>query len=674
MTPIDARRSIADASELQQLRLAVEASGEIVFITDAAGIFTYVNPQFCRVYGYEPSDVVNRATPRILKSGLTTPDEYSSFWAQLQQSCVVNREFVNRTKAGRLISIETSANPITNECGRVIGFVAVQRDITERKRTEAALQESERRYRTLAEAAHDSIFIVDRSRRIEYQNEAAKARFGLLGVDTTGKRLDEVFPPDTASRMDHQLSTVFTTGERQLVEERFTTPTGDMWFETWLVPILEGSNVLAVMGVARDVTKRKMLEQQFIQSQKMEAVGHLAGGIAHDFNNLLTAILGYSELLEDRLNDAPDILADVQEIKKAGERASRLTRQLLAFSRKQPMTRQPVDLNGVVGDVQKMLGRILGEDIDLSVLQGDVPEVMADPSQIEQILLNLAVNARDAMPKGGSLTIATANADIDAAFVQRHPGATPGRYASLTLRDTGSGMSEEILAHVFEPFFTTKPQGKGTGLGLSTVYGIVKQNAGYVTIDSRPNDGTCVTVFWPVRDGASASETSNAQSVSRALDGSETVLLVEDEPGIRSLMRKTLEPYGYHVLEAHDVSEAKDLAAKADHIDLLLSDVVMPGLNGPDLAQRIVRLQNRIKVLYMSGFPSVLSDQDRARVAFLAKPFTPLALVRKVRECLDCRTASQEASQGSAPVERLVGNEGRRANAVRRVRSPSRIQ
>ncbi|HEY5617061.1 MAG TPA: PAS domain S-box protein [Vicinamibacterales bacterium] len=632
----------ADVTELRRLQLAIEASGEIIFTTDANGTFTYVNPEFERVYGYLSREVVGCATPRVLKSGTTESDDYASFWTQLKEKQVVRRDFVNRTKTGVRRHIETSANPIVSNAGDLVGFLAVQRDVTARKQLETALRESEHRCRTLADAAQDSIFIVNRAGRIEYANTVSAARFGLSSADVVGKRLDGVFSKTTAAEMWREVSTVFETGRRQLVEQRFESPTGELWLETWLVPVeTEGGEVQSIMGIARDVTERKSLERQFLQAQKMEAVGRLAGGIAHDFNNLLTAILGYCELLRDRVPDASDALADIHEIRTAGERASRLTRQLLAFSRKQPMMRQTVDLNALIADVHRMLGRLLGEDIDLSVTAApDLWPVIADPGQVEQVLLNLAVNARDAMPKGGRLAIATANVQLDDAFVQRRPGAVAGPYVSVTVQDTGCGMTSEVLTHAFEPFFTTKSQGKGTGLGLSTVYGIVKHNGGYITIDSEPAVGTVVTVLWP--KGKSDGDGSSARSetpVERPLGGSETILLVEDDPGIRALMRKSLEPYGYHVIEAHDVSQAMAIAATGNgQIDLLLSDVIMPGLHGPDLAQRIVADRPRIKTLYVSGFPGshLLEPKGSCqRIAYLAKPFTPQALAMKVRECLD---------------------------------------
>jgi two-component system cell cycle sensor histidine kinase/response regulator CckA len=637
-----------DPAELRRLRLAIEASGEIIFMTDARGTFTYVNPEFERVYGYGSAEVIGRTTPRLLKSGTTGPEEYTAFWHHLEQNQIVRREFLNRTKQGTLLIIEGSANPIVDDSGEVVGFFAIQRNVTERRHIDAALEQSEHWYRTLADAEHDSIFIVNRAAQLDYVNNVIAARFGRTTGDIIGKRLEEVFPASAAAEMWREVSTVFATGKRRLFEQRFDSPMGDLCLETRLVPMSgQGSEVHTVMGVTRDVTERKALERQFLQAQKMEAVGRLASGVAHDFNNLLTAILGYGELLKDRVH-TPDILADLNEIKKAGEQATHLTRQLLAFSRKQTTIRQVMDVNALVGDAYKMLGRLLGEDVELSVIAAPgVCQVIADPGQIEQVLMNLAVNARDAMPKGGRLTIVTARVRLDDTFVRQHAGAAAGPYVSLTVQDAGCGMPADVLAHVFEPFFTTKPVGQGTGLGLSTVYGIVKQNGGYVTIASEPTSGTTVTVFWPMSDQheapALATETSK-----RALGGTETILLVEDEAAIRCLMRKILEPHGYRVLEARDVSDAMAIAETHEGpIDLLLSDVIMPVLNGPDLAQRIVARRPTIKVFYVSGFPNaLLSEQTRQpqRIWFLAKPFTPQALALKVRECLDSHSELQPKS------------------------------
>jgi two-component system cell cycle sensor histidine kinase/response regulator CckA len=630
---------LTSPDELFTLRMAVEASGEVIFMTDTSGTITYVNPEFVRLYGYAPADVVGRVTPRILKGGDVPTEDYEAFWRQLASGEVVRREFVNRTKSGELVHVESTANPIYTGRGRV-GFLAVQRDITARKATEAALRESERRYRTLAEAAHDSIFIIDRDSRITYANAVSTERFGVRSQDAIGKKLDEVFPAAAAEEMWRDLSVVFTTGDRHSFETMFNTPNGDLWLETWLVPMTSGPSPDAVMGVARDVTARKTLERQLLQAQKMEAIGQLAGGIAHDFNNLLTAILGYSELVLDRVGQDADLASDVQQIRKAGERAGRLTRQLLAFGRKQLLEPQVVDLNDVLRELDKMLGRLIGEDVHIEFVAGpNLDRVKVDPGQMEQVIVNLAVNARDAMPRGGTLRIATASVTLDRAGAERRPGMSPGRYVALTVQDSGCGMSPETVAHVFEPFFTTKPVGKGTGLGLAMVYGIVKQSGGHITIESEVGRGTTVTIYLPsVADAPTAREGTAATASST---GRETILLVEDETSVRQLMQRTLERAGYTVLPAPTVAEAIVIAKDQDRrIDLLLSDVVMPDLSGPDVAQRVVRLHPAVKVLYVSGYTNQIALDSgilSRRAAFLAKPFTPQALTTRVRECLDAR-------------------------------------
>ena len=626
--------------ELLRLRRAVEASGEVIFMTDSAGTITYVNPEFVRVYGYTPDEIVGHRTPRILKSGATSSEEYESFWMELLERQVVRREFVNRKKDGSLVEIESSANPIVID-DRLMGFLAVQRDITDRKVTEAALRDSERRYRVLADAAHDSIFIVNRDAEIEYANAASIEQFGAKRENTIGKRLGDVFSPGVAEEMWREVFTVFTTGTRQYFEAEFETPGGTIWLGTWLVP-MEGdvADVNAVMGVARDITDRKRLEREFTQAQKMEAVGRLAGGIAHDFNNLLTAIVGYSDLLLEGPGADSQMLADLGEIKKAGERASRLTRQLLMFSRKETFSPQILDINAVLAELHKMLGRIIGEDIHVDlVMDPALGAVKADPGQIEQVILNLAVNARDAMPQGGSLRIATAIAQVGGEFAHRPEGPVAGRYVSVSIQDSGCGMTADVLAHVFEPFFTTKPAGKGTGLGLATVYGVVKQSGGHITIDSEPGLGTTVTVYFPEASELPDLDTAVASKVD--VSGTETILLVEDEPGLRRLMQRTLEGYGYTVLTARSIGHALEIAERHEHpIELLLSDVIMPEMNGPELAQRVIRLRKAIRVLYVSGFTNQAA-LDRAelssRIGFLGKPFTPAVLATKVRESLDAQ-------------------------------------
>jgi two-component system cell cycle sensor histidine kinase/response regulator CckA len=411
-----------------------------------------------------------------------------------------------------------------------------------------------------------------------------------------------------------------------------------------------GRLIPAIERELRDVVQRRersQLEEQLRQAQKMEAIGRLAGGIAHDFNNLLTAILGYSQLLLDSVHDQPALRADVEEIKKAGERAGSLTRQLLAFSRKQILEPKILDLNEVVSDVENMLRRIIGEDVRFSThLAASLGRIKADPGQIQQVLINLAVNARDAMPRGGTLTIGTANTTLPPEFVGVQAGPHADAYVSLTVTDSGCGMSPGVRAQIFEPFFTTKGPGKGTGLGLSTVYGIVAQSSGYVEVDTAPDRGTAFTVYLPVVD--EAIECIDSTPLDPAVvTGTDTILFVDDEPGIRELARRVLEKHGYRVLDARDTASA--LQASRQHagpIDLLITDIVMPGTNGPELAQWIVASRPGVQVLYISGYSHLSTGVGSmsAHTALLQKPFTPEQLVRKVRERLNLRRVVSDRS------------------------------
>jgi CheY-like chemotaxis protein len=374
----------------------------------------------------------------------------------------------------------------------------------------------------------------------------------------------------------------------------------------------------------------------------MEGIGRLAGGIAHDFNNLLTAILGYAELMESQLEDE-GLKSELREIRLAGERAAALTRQLLAFSRRQVLQPRTLDLNTVVSDVEKMLARLIGEDVTLATrLEPDLGCVKADPGQLEQVMMNLAVNARDAMPEGGTLTFETANAVLDADFVAVHPGALPGAYVVLMVADTGTGMTDEVRSHAFEPFFTTKEKGKGTGLGLATAYGIVKQSGGYITVDSGVGRGTTFRIYLPRVEGTAVVSERTASS-SRLAIGTETILLVEDEAGVRRLSLTVLESQGYVVLEAASGDMALQVArSRTGPIHLVVTDVVMPGMSGRELWDRLRVLRPDSRVLFMSGY----TDDAIARhgvlepgIAFLQKPFTPFSLAQKVREVLDAAKA-----------------------------------
>jgi len=401
---------------------------------------------------------------------------------------------------------------------------------------------------------------------------------------------------------------------------------------------------------AEDVTERRTLEQQLRQSQKMEAVGRLAGGIAHDFNNLLMVISGYSEFLLDRLGPDQSLRTPAQEIASATERASSLTRQLLAFSRKQMLAPRVLDLNGVVTENLKMLTRVIGEDIDLVMVPATgLGAVRADAGQIEQVIMNLAVNARDAMPSGGKLTIETSNVSLDEADARTHAPLRPGDYVMLAISDTGQGMDSETQSHIFEPFFTTKGL-KGTGLGLSTVYGIIKQSGGYIWVSSEPAKGTTFKIYLPrvAEKAESPVQVVVPAEIAAAEPGTETILLVEDEANLRYLARQFLEKQGYRVIEAADGAVAMQIAvAHEGIIHLLLTDVIMPGMNGRELAQRVSEIRPNTKVLYMSGYTENVIGHNGtldAGVRLLQKPFTLQDLKNKVREVLDSSTFPREVA------------------------------
>jgi two-component system, cell cycle sensor histidine kinase and response regulator CckA len=429
--------------------------------------------------------------------------------------------------------------------------------------------------------------------------------------------------------------------DRQSYEYRFLAQDGAyrwMHDDLKVVRDLEGQPV-EIVGAWVDITERKTLESQLIQAQKMEAVGRLAGGVAHDFNNLLMAIMGYGELIRTSLMQDDPLYHYSEDILKATERAASLTQQLLTFSRRQIMQPQVLNLNGVVADLEKMLRRLIGEHIDLEIVAGrNLGSVKADPGQIGQIIMNLAVNARDAMPTGGRLTLETANLELAVSHQTHLEAVPPGRYVRLTVRDTGEGMDAATVKHIFEPFFTTKEMGKGTGLGLPTVYGIVKQNHGYIEVDSRPGQGATFRIYLP-RLEAPAEAPRARMTLAAKLEGSETILVVEDEDALRTLLCRFFRLYGYNVLEARHGGEALLLCERhPGPIALMVSDVVMPQMSGQELADRLISLHPEMKVFFMSGYtdsdlvPYGAPDQSKP---IIFKPFRPMDLVKKVREFLD---------------------------------------
>ena len=530
-----------------------------------------------------------------------------------------------------VVTVERSANGET----RMRGFMT---DITDRKTAEEVLRAREQQLQLAVEVASMGV--------AEHDHALNRTTFSDSLVRILG------FDPGTVDATYHWLLTRIHPDDRAQAEQAYgalvaSAPVSDLHYRIvrpdggirWLLVrnrlfSNERGEPVRTVGVAMDVTARKELEDQFRQMQKMEALGQLAGGVAHDFNNLLTVIEGYSQMLHDHWPGEEQGRLDLAEILRASERAGVLTHQLLAFSRKQVLRPARIDLNATIRDLSRMLSRVIGENIELDLRLGAVPPVMADVGQIEQIVMNLAVNARDAMPFGGRLTIATVGVEMDAASARVH-GLDPGEYASLVVSDTGSGMTAEVRHRIFEPFFTTKEAGKGTGLGLSTVYGIVRQSSGQIEVSSEPGKGTTFRVHLPRGAGDLAEA---APERPRPTSGVETVLLVEDEPTVLDLGARVLRSRGYQVLVASNAAEALQVAREhAGKVDLLLTDVVMPGMPGPELAARLETVTPGLRVLYVSGYAddSVTRLGTEEGISFLAKPFTGEALAARVREVLD---------------------------------------
>ncbi len=541
-------------------------------------------------------------------------------------------------KTGGVLYFDCVLYVIVKE-GRAAGASGLARDVTRQRQAEEARRISDERYRELFENAHDVIYTLDLEGYITSLNKA--------GEKITG------YPRDEALRMNfadmivaEYLPTIRRMTERKVAGEdpgpydlKIISKDGrQVALEVSARLIYLDGRPVGVQGIARDVTERKHLEDQFRQSQKMEAVGRLAGGVAHDFNNLLTIIKGYSDYLLAKFADHEGLKRPAEEINKAADRAAALTRQLLAFSRRQVLAPKVLDLNAAVHNVEKMLRRLIGEDIELRWAPAlDLGRVKADPGQVEQVLMNLAVNARDAMPEGGTLSIETVNVRVHDDSRPYH-AIHPGQYVLLTMSDTGCGMDAQTRAHIFEPFFTTKEPDKGTGLGLSTVYGIVKQSEGYIFVDSQPGQGAAFRIYLPRVDEPAAGSGDVRHVAEVRTEGSETILLVEDDEKVRQLLTEILRQKGYNVLVAGNGAEALAISDRhPDTIHLLLADIVMPGMSGHDVAKHLVPRRKQMRVLYMSGYTDneIVRDEIMGPgSAFLQKPFTAVALGGKIREVL----------------------------------------
>ena len=623
----------------ERYRVASDHAAIGVAHVDHEGRFLRVSRRLCDILGYEPEELLTKTFQE-----LTHPDELSRDISQLGRlqrgeidSYTVEKRYIR--KDGTPVWIELTAAAVRGPSGTVVSFMDVFTDVSDRKQAEAQAQRSEADYRALFENATVGIFRATVEGKLLAVNPALVAMLGHASADELRSRnIGEVY----ANAGDRpRLLQQFEDGDIATGEVDWKRQNGTLL--TVRIRMRQVHNAAGepecIEGLAEDVTQRRSLEMQVRQAQRLEAVGRLAGGIAHDFNNVLTAITGFSGLLLEELPAEDPKRQDVLEIGAAAARAATLTRQLLAFSRKQVLQPVVLDLNTLVRTLDRMLQRLIGEDVKLEIaLAPSLAAVRADPGQLEQVIMNLAVNARDAMPRGGRLTIETANVELDEAYARQHPGATPGPQVLLAVTDTGTGMDAETRSHIFEPFFTTKGPGQGTGLGLSTVYGIVQQSGGHIWVYSETGRGSTFKIYLP-----QAPEAVPAADVLTATGpvagGRETVLLAEDDPAVRDVASEILAQKGYRVLRAPDGQSALEMARSHDgEIPLLVTDIVMPGMTGPELATALVAERPGVRVLYMSGY----TDDSVVRhgvlmegTPYLQKPFSSDALARKVREILN---------------------------------------
>jgi two-component system, cell cycle sensor histidine kinase and response regulator CckA len=625
--------------DIRRLAAIVECSEDAIIAADLDGKITDWNAGAEKMFGYSRAEAAGMPVTLIV-----APDrrhEAREILARIRKGAgVINQETVRTRQDGKPVNVSLTVSPIRDRAGRPTGSAAIVRDITERIEMEAALRRSEANFRSVIENSPYGALRSLPDGRILLANPAVVR---MLGYNSETEILNLNMGTDVYRNMadrDRMIEQSRNAEYLKDIEVEWKHRSGSsimVRFSSHVVKNQAGE-VDHFDLMVQDITKQRSLEDQLRQAQKMEAIGRLAGGVAHDFNNLLGVIIGYSELALDQLGQASAVRGQVEQIRKAGERASALTRQLLAFSRQQVLDTKTLNLNAIISDMAQMLRRLIGEDVELQTnLHSELHAIRGDQGQIEQVIMNLAVNARDAMPQGGRLMIETRNATLEEDELQRRAPMTAGDYILLTISDTGVGMDAETQAHIFEPFFTTKAQGKGTGLGLATVYGVVKQSGGYIWVYSEPGVGSTFKLYLPrVFDEL---QTGNPPDMGTQ-QGSATVLVVEDEASLRTFTCTLLRNNGYTVIEAEDGEEALRLAEQYKQpIHLLLTDMIMPGMNGPAVAEKLASVHSEAKVLFMSGYTGfVTRGLIDPHAVLVSKPFTREELLRKIQQVLGPRT------------------------------------
>ncbi len=620
------------------LHALIENSPLAIVVLDSEQRVQMCNRAFTTSFGYRQAEILGG----LIDEFLAPPElksEAVAFSRLALAGQTVHATTRRRRKDGSLVAVEVTGVPLIVD-RKMVGSIGIYQDITERLRAEEALREAHHLLETIIQTSPLAIIVLDTDGRVKLWNRAAEQIFGWSAAEVQNQLLP-IIPEERREEFCRLLNAELQGhGQAGLPLQHQRKDGSSIAVRLWSAPLCDASGQCwGAMGVFEDVTEKRQLEEQLRQTQKLEAVGRLAGGVAHDFNNLLTVIFGSVELLLDRLPAESPLRHHAEEIHKAANHAANLTRQLLAFSRKQVLQPRVLDLNVVVRDMQPILRRLIPKNIELVIrTAADVGTVRADPGQLEQVILNLAVNARDAMPAGGTLILETANLTLDACHARTQPNLPPGPYVLLAVTDTGCGMDHETLAHIFEPFFTTKGESGGIGLGLTTVYGVIEQSGGHIIVDSEPGRGSTFKIYLPQVTAPEQNQSSTGQPFDARPAGSETILLVEDEEDVRALSEEFLRGQGYRVLPACNGEQALALAAAHDGpIHLLITDVVMPGMSGGELAERLQADRPGIKIVFVSGYTdeTVLDHHLRKPGAvFLQKPFPLQMLARKIREVL----------------------------------------
>ncbi|MBA4372405.1 MAG: hypothetical protein C0402_06035 [Thermodesulfovibrio sp.] len=623
---------------VQRFNQLAEQSLTVTWEIDASGLYTYVSPVAESVFGYRPEELIGKMHFYDIHPEKGR-EEFKRAAFAIIRSSVETDNLVNavQTKNGRIIWVSTNGSPLLAKDGTLRGYRGLDRDVTERRVAEEALKDSEKKYRSLFEESRDMIFISTYDGRFIDVNPAFVSRLGYSSKeDLVSVTISDIYmhPDDRILYLkllekngfviDFETTLLCRDGQQVHVSVNAAAIRDEL------------GTIAVIRGIIRDITEHRKLEDQLRQAQRMESIGTLAGGVAHDFNNILSAIMGYGHLTLMKMAADDPHRRNIEQMLEASDRAAHLTKDLLLFSRKQAIDRKPVDLNQLIMKVENFVMRVIGEDIACKLtLSGDKLTILADLHQIEQVLMNLAANARDAMITGGALTVETEQIMLDDTF---QGIAKPGAYAMITVSDTGKGMRRETSEHIFEPFYTTKEVGKGTGLGLAVVYGIIKQHEGHITVYSEPGIGTTFKIYLPLIASREGGEKTPAAAVN-PVGGTETILLAEDNESVRNLTESVLKEFGYTVIIAVDGDDAvSKFIENKDRVQLLFSDLIMPKKSGKEVYDHIRQLRPDIKVIFASGYsPDIIRDKTAigSGVVIINKPIAPMDLLKKIRSVLD---------------------------------------